>query len=74
MPFRFTAAQRDQALFFEPLKDGPIVRELEPALTASLEMLNQPLTDIPADRYTRVMAPSEAEDTSFQYLANTPVV
>jgi hypothetical protein len=41
MPFRFTAAQRDRALFLEPLKDGPIFREPEPALTASLEILDQ---------------------------------
>jgi hypothetical protein len=49
MPFRFTAAQRDQALFLEPLKDGPVFRELEPALTAPLEMLDQSLTDILVD-------------------------
>jgi hypothetical protein len=41
MPFRFIAAQSDQALFLEPLKDGPIFWGLEPAPTASLEMPDQ---------------------------------
>ena len=38
MPFRYAPTQRDQPLFFEPLKYGPIFRELESALAWSLEM------------------------------------
>lgn len=38
-----------RALRLEPLIDGPIFGELEPAPTASLEMLDQTLTDIPVD-------------------------
>jgi hypothetical protein len=49
MPFRLAAAERYQALFLEPLIDGPIFGELEPALTASLEVLDQTLTNIPVD-------------------------
>src|SRR5712672_3574519 len=49
MPFRFAAAQRDQPLLFEPLKNGSIFGELESTLTASLEMLDQTLPNVPVD-------------------------
>jgi hypothetical protein len=49
MLLRLAAAQRYQALFLEPLINGPIFGELEPVLTASLERFDQALTDTPVD-------------------------
>jgi hypothetical protein len=49
MPFRLAAAQRDQPLLLEPLKDGAIFGELESALTAALEVLYQTLPNVPVD-------------------------
>jgi hypothetical protein len=44
---RLAAAQHDQALCFEPLKNGSTFGELESSLAATLEMLNQPFPGIP---------------------------